>query len=517
MAKRSATEASGSEEGQAYAKVPATGGDAPRRSISVDEMGEFEDEWEDDLESDGEVVDGGEDDDEDESKMEVDEDVTQAAEDQDEAPAAPDVYLPGSHKLAEDEVLEADQSVYEMLHQMNVTWPCLSFDILRDGLGENRQIYPATAYVVTGTQADVPSKNELMVMKMGRMCKTQKDDGESDDSDDDDDAEDEEAILEYRSIPHQGGVNRVRAQPVPSLPSVSTPYHVATWAETGKVHIWDVRPLIESLDVPGYSISKSQTSKPVYTINQHGRTEGFGLDWGAPMGGAGGGPRLLSGDLDGRIFLTTANQSSFITAPAPFTGHTQPVEDIQWSPSEATVFASCSSDRSVRVWDVRAKGRKSAAQIAGAHESDINVMSWNRGTSYLLATGGDEGGIKIWDLRNLKGAAAAPPSPVAHFTWHSAPITSIEWHPTEDSVFAASGSDDQVTLWDLSVEQDEDEVGTKEIHTANGQKLKDVPSQLLFVHQGQSDVKEIHWHPQIPGCVISTAYSGFNVFKTISV
>ena len=67
MAKRSATEASGSEEGQAYAKVLATGGDAPRRSISVDEMGEFEDEWEDDLESDGEVVDGGEDDEEGES------------------------------------------------------------------------------------------------------------------------------------------------------------------------------------------------------------------------------------------------------------------------------------------------------------------------------------------------------------------------------------------------------------------------------------------------------------------
>jgi ribosome assembly protein RRB1 len=69
-------------------------------------------------------------------------------------------------------------------------------------------------------------------------------------------------------------------------------------------------------------------------------------------------------------------------------------------------------------------------------------------------------------------AAAGPPSPVAHFTWHSAPITSIEWHPTEDSVFAASGSDDQVTLWDLSVEQDEDEAGTKEIHTANGQKVR---------------------------------------------
>lgn len=108
--------------------------------------------------------------------MEVDEEVTQAVEDEDEAPPAPDVYLPG-HKLAEDEVLEADQSVYEMLHQMNVPWPCLSFDILRDNLGDNRQMYPATAYVITGTQAEVASKNEVMIMKMTRMHKTQKDDG----------------------------------------------------------------------------------------------------------------------------------------------------------------------------------------------------------------------------------------------------------------------------------------------------------------------------------------------------
>lgn len=107
------------------------------------------------------------------------------------------------------------------------------------------------------------------------------------------------------------------------------------------------------------------------------------------------------------------------------------------------------------------------------------------------------------------------PSPVAAFTWHKAPITSVEWHPTEDSVFAASGADDQVTMWDLAVEQDDDETGMGMDGTPEGGR--DVPPQLLFVHQGQKDIKEVHWHPQIPGTVISTALDGFNIFKTISV
>jgi ribosome assembly protein RRB1 len=102
-------------------------------------------------------------------------------------------------------------------------------------------------------------------------------------------------------------------------------------------------------------------------------------------------------------------------------------------------------------------------------------------------------------------------TPVASLAWHKAPITSIEWHPTEDSIFAASGADDQVTLWDLAVEQDDEEMNDAS-HGERG-----VPPQLMFIHQGQKDVKEIHWHPQIPGTVLSTALDGFNVFKTISV
>lgn len=99
--------------------------------------------------------------------------------------------------------------------------------------------------------------------------------------------------------------------------------------------------------------------------------------------------------------------------------------------------------------------------------------------------------------------------PVANFKQHSAPITSVEWSPVDSSVFAASGADDVVSQWDLSVESCD--VG------ARVEGVKDLPPQLLFLHQGQSEIKEIHWHPQMPGVMVSTALSGFNVFRTISV
>jgi len=54
---------------------------------------------------------------------------------------------------------------------------------------------------------------------------------------------------------------------------------------------------------------------------------------------------------------------------------------LQWSPTEADVFASCSVDGTLRIWDTRS--RQGSAISIKAHDADINVISWNRYESGL--------------------------------------------------------------------------------------------------------------------------------------
>ncbi|PKI85954.1 Ribosome assembly protein rrb1 [Malassezia vespertilionis] len=515
MSKRALAE---SAEAQQPARTNMQG-DAP---IEHDEgMGEFEDPFEDEFESDeGEVVDAADED----TQMEIDgvpvSDKIQRLDEEDDEPQAPaETYIPGVQKLEDGQTLVPDQSVYDMFHRMNVTWPCLSFDFLHDHLGTQRKTFPHTSFLVTGTQADTAKNNEVIVMKASAMHRTSRDDEPSDNEDnEDDDNVDDDAVLEYRSIPHLGGVNRIRAAPV-AAPNASElcldPYPVASWSETGNVSIFDVRPLFNVLSEPGTQIDRKTVNVPLYTVENHRGVEGFAMDWGGLFGSGASGKghlRLLTGDVHSKIFLTTSTNTGFTTHANPFESHTSSIEDLQWSPSEPTVFASCSADQSIRIWDVRVKSHRSSLAIDSAHDQDVNVISWNHGTQYLLLSGGDDGALKVWDMRNFK--SGNKPSPVAQFNWHQGPIYSVEWNPNEDSTFAAAGRDDQVTLWDLAVEHDPDEDTSQLPKGPNGEP---VPSQLLFCHHGASEVKEVHWHAQIPGMLGSTSADGFHFLKTISV
>jgi WD40 repeat protein len=48
--------------------------------------------------------------------------------------------------------------------------------------------------------------------------------------------------------------------------------------------------------------------------------------------------------------------------------------------------------------------------------------------------------------------------PVGILKFHTKPITSVEWNLNDSTVFAASGEDNQLTIWDLAVEKDDEQI-----------------------------------------------------------
>ncbi|KAK4754001.1 hypothetical protein SAY87_002105 [Trapa incisa] len=429
------------------------------------------------------------------------------------------VWQPGVDKLEEGEELQCDPSAYNSLHAFSVGWPCLSFDVVRDSLGLVRTEFPHTAYFFAGTQAEKPSWNSIGIFKITNISGKRRElvpsksaednsDMDSDSSDSDEDSDDELGgsgvpVLQLRKVSHEGCINRIRSMP-------QTPHICASWADTGHVQIWDFGSHLNALSESETEVSQGGSSvfnqAPLLKFGGH-KDEGYAIDWSPLVPG-----RLVSGDCKSCIHLwEPASGSTWNVDSTPFRGHSASVEDLQWSPTEPNVFASGSVDGNIAIWDVK---QKSPVVSFKAHNADVNVITWNRLASCMLASGSDDGSFSIRDLRMLKEGDSV----VAHFEYHKHPVTSIEWSPHEASTLAVSSADNQLTIWDLSLEKDEEEEAefrskTKEHVNAP----ENLPPQLLFIHQGQKDLKELHWHPQVPGMIVSTALDGFNILMPSNI
>ncbi|GBP03339.1 Glutamate-rich WD repeat-containing protein 1 [Eumeta japonica] len=157
-----------------------------------------------------------------------------------------EVYLPGK-PLATNEELVCDESAYVMLHQASTGAPCLSFDIIADELGECRETYPLTAFMIAGTQAARTHINNLIVMKMSNLHKTKDDDNDNEElEDDEDDIGDKDEInkpqMACALIKHQGCVNRVRSK------RIGNTVFAASWSELGHVSIWNLSRQLQAIE-----------------------------------------------------------------------------------------------------------------------------------------------------------------------------------------------------------------------------------------------------------------------------
>lgn len=120
--------------------------------------------------------------------------------------------------------------------------------------------------------------------------------------------------------------------------------------------------------------------------------------------------------------------------------------------SGATLAAVGGADKAVRVLDTRlAPGADPVILLPGAHFDEVSSLAWCGQAydaapgqwSHLLATGGGDQTVRLWDLRHASGSSSASecPEPVMAFDDLPDGVTALAFDPDRHVLYAASGRD----------------------------------------------------------------------------
>jgi len=126
------------------------------------------------------------------------------------------------------------------------------------------------------------------------------------------------------------------------------------------------------------------------------------------------------------------------TCTQVFEGHAHYVMMCQWNPKDSTIFASCSLDRSIKVWGITG-GNANAHFTLSGHQKGVNCVEYApTGEKPYLISGADDRTVRVWDYQTKQC--------IQTLSSHTNNVSATLFHPTLPIILTGS-EDGTVRIW----------------------------------------------------------------------
>lgn len=143
-------------------------------------------------------------------------------------------------------------------------------------------------------------------------------------------------------------------------------------------------------------------------------------------------------------------------------GHTSTVWGLSFHPS-GNRMASCSDDLTLKIWDTSlepsdekgpTKGWKHLCTLSGYHERTIFSVDWSK-VNGLIATGSADDSIRLFSEDKEAEITGDDSSPSFRIIFqkkkaHSSDVNCVQWHPKDPRLLASAGDDGVIKIWNLN-------------------------------------------------------------------
>ncbi|EHB07460.1 Histone-binding protein RBBP4 [Heterocephalus glaber] len=178
-------------------------------------------------------------------------------------------------------------------------------------------------------------------------------------------------------------------------------------AEVNRAHYVAQNPCIIATKTPSSDVLASGYTKhpskpdpsgecnPDLHLRGH-QKEGYRLSWNPNLSG-----HLLSALDDHTICLwdisAVPKEGKMVDAKTIFTGHTA-VVDVSWHLLHESLFGSVADNQKLMIWDTWSNNTSKPSHSVDAHTAEVNCLSFNPYSEFILATGSADKTVALWDL-----------------------------------------------------------------------------------------------------------------------